>query len=96
MTGDADFYDFRQDDDDYYSQPRALFLLMSDEQKQALFDNTAGQLRNAMEMVRERHIANCTKCHPDYGKGVREALERMDPKEAVAQTDPHVHFPFNC
>nr|QDL90316.1 catalase [Blastocrithidia triatomae] len=96
LTGDADFYEFRQDDDDYYSQPRALFLLMNDQQKQALFDNTAGQLRNAMEMVRERHIANCTKCHPDYGKGVREALERMDPKEAVAQTDPHVHFPFNC
>ena len=41
INGDAAHWDFRNDDNDYFSQPRALFNLMNPEQKQALFNNTA-------------------------------------------------------
>ena len=34
-------WNFREDDDDYYSQPGTLFANMSPEQQQVLFDNTA-------------------------------------------------------
>ena len=47
INGDAAHWDYRQDDDDYFSQPRALFNLMSDAQKQALFGNTAAAMGDA-------------------------------------------------
>lgn len=81
INGDADHWNFREDDDDYFSQPRALFELMNDEQKQALFDNTAGNLGDAPDFIKERHIANCERCHPDYAKGVREAIKKASMHE---------------
>ncbi|MER2529604.1 MAG: catalase [Candidatus Competibacter denitrificans] len=74
IDGAADRWNFREDDDDYFSQPRALFRLMNDTQKQALFDNTARALGDAPAFVKQRHIDNCTKCDPAYGAGVAEAL----------------------
>ena len=41
LHGPVDNYDERAYDDDYYSQPGALFRLMTPEEKQALFENTA-------------------------------------------------------
>ena len=70
----ADHWDFRQDDADYYSQPRALFRLMTSAQQQALFDNTARAMGDAPEEIKRRHIANCTQCDPAYGAGVAKAL----------------------
>lgn len=74
LNGAADHWNFREDDDDYYSQPRALFQLMSPEQKQALFDNTARNICEAPEEIKRRHIANCSKADPAYGEGVAKAL----------------------
>jgi catalase len=74
IRGDADFWNFREDDDDYFSQPRALFRLMTPAQQQALFDNTARAMGDAPEEVKRRHIANCTRCDPAYGAGVAKAL----------------------
>jgi catalase len=74
LDGDADRYDFHQDDDDYYSQPRALFKLMSPKQKQALYDNTARNMGDAPKQIKLRHLANCWKVDPAYGKGVAKAL----------------------
>ncbi|WP_397448522.1 catalase [Pseudomonas sp. NA-150] len=64
-------------DEDYYSQPGALFRLMTTEQKQALFDNTARAIQGVEQMIVERHISNCTKADPAYGAGVREAINRL-------------------
>src|SRR5690606_38428314 len=47
ISGDADFWDYREDDDDYFTQPRKLFQQMSEAQKQALFSNTAGAMGDA-------------------------------------------------
>ena len=74
IDGAAARWDFDEDDDDYYSQPRALFNLMTDEQKQALFDNTAAEVGGASEATQRRHVENCTKCDPAYGAGVAKAL----------------------
>ncbi len=70
----ADRFDYRQDDDDYYSQPRALFELMDDAQKQVLFENTARAMGDAPDFIKQRHIDNCSKVDPAYGTGVKKAL----------------------
>lgn len=74
IDGDAYHYDFREDDDDYYTQPGNLFRLMTDDQKQRLFTNTAAEVGGAEKFIQERHIINCFKADPDYGKGVAAAL----------------------
>ncbi|MCB1668995.1 MAG: catalase [Porticoccaceae bacterium] len=73
LSGAAAHWDHREDED-YYSQPGQLFRLMSDKQKQALFDNTAASISGASVDVQKRHIANCLKADTDYGAGVANAL----------------------
>jgi catalase len=75
INGDADKFDFREDDHDYYSQPGNLFRMFSAEEKQRLFENTARALGPASKEVRDRHVANCTKADSAYGEGVAKALE---------------------
>ncbi|TXH22054.1 MAG: catalase [Chitinophagaceae bacterium] len=74
IEGMADHYDFREDDNDYYTQPGNLFRLMNDEQKQVLFNNTAAEVGGAEVFIQERHIQNCYKADPAYGTGVAKAL----------------------
>lgn len=74
IDGAADRWNFREDDDDYYSQPRALFKLMSPAQQQVLFDNTGRAMGDAPVEIKQRHVDNCTKCDPAYGAGVKKAL----------------------
>ena len=74
LDGAADRWDFREDDDDYYTQPGLLFRMMGVEQRQALFDNTARAMGDASEEVKVRHIGNCLKADPAYGAGVAAAL----------------------
>lgn len=74
LEGAADHYDFREDDDDYYTQPGNLFRLMNPEQQQALFGNTARAMDDAPKEIKLRHIRNCMKADPAYGKGVAEAM----------------------
>ncbi|MBE3024680.1 catalase [Janthinobacterium sp. GW458P] len=76
IEGAADHWNHRVDED-YYSQPRALFQLMTPAQQQALFDNTARAISGASEQVKQRHIGNCTLCDPAYGAGVAEAIGRL-------------------
>jgi catalase len=75
LSGAADHWNYREDDDDYYSQPGKLFRLMSPAQQDALFGNTARALGDAPEEVKLRHIGNCMKADPAYGKGVAKALK---------------------
>lgn len=74
LRGEADFWNFREDDEDYFTQPRRLFQLMTDEQRAALFQNTADAMADAPECIKRRHIENCTRCDPAYGAGVARAL----------------------
>jgi catalase len=73
LEGDAFHYDHREDDD-YFTQPGNLFRIMTPEQQQVLFDNTARNMGGAEQFIKERHIGNCYKADPNYGKGVAKAL----------------------
>jgi catalase len=73
LTGAADHWNHRVDAD-YWSQPGALFRLMSPEQQQTLFENTARSVGGAPREIQLRHIAHCTKADPAYGAGVAKAL----------------------
>ena len=72
LEGAADHWDHRTDED-YYSQPGKLFRLMSAEQQAVLFANTARAIGDAPRQIQIRHIGNCLKADPNYGKGVADA-----------------------
>ncbi|MEC2159217.1 catalase [Virgibacillus halodenitrificans] len=74
IHGDADRWDFREDDDNYFEQPGRLFNLMDAEQKQLLFENTARNMRGVDKHIKLRHINHCYKADPAYGEGVANAL----------------------
>jgi catalase len=48
--------------------------MMNTGQQQALFGNTARAMGDVPEEIKIRHISNCKKADPDYGRGVAEAL----------------------
>jgi catalase len=74
LDGAAFQYDFREDDDDYFTQPGILFRLMTPAQQKVLCENTARAMGDAPEMIKVRHIGNCLKADPAYGKGVADAM----------------------
>ena len=47
---------------------------MNLEQQKALFENTARAIGDAPKFVKVRHIGNCLKADPEYGKGVADTL----------------------
>ena len=73
IDGAADHWNQRVDED-YYSQPGNLFRLMTPDQQQALFGNTARAIGPARIEIKHRHIRNCLRADPAYGKGVADAL----------------------
>jgi catalase len=74
LSGAAAAWDFREDDSDYYTQPGKLFRLMTPAQQQVLFENTARAMGDAPDFIKVRHIGNCLRADPAYGKGVADAL----------------------
>ena len=73
ITGPADHYDHREGNDDY-SQPGALFRLMSKTQKVALMDNIVASMGGVPEFILLRQIGHFLKADPAYGRGVAERL----------------------
>jgi catalase len=74
LDGPADHWNYREDDADYYAQPGALFRLMTADQQRVLCENTGRAMGDAPRKVKIRHIGNCLKADPAYGKGVADAL----------------------
>jgi catalase len=75
LEGAAAHWNFREDDDDYYTQPGKLFrIIVAAGKEQLLFDNTARAMGDAPKEVKVRHIGNCLKADPAYGAGVAKAL----------------------
>lgn len=73
VSGDADRYDHRKEDD-YYTQPGNLFRLMNDSQKQQLFNNVKDAMGGVPDRVIARQLVHYYKADPEYGKGVADAL----------------------
>ncbi|WP_028353878.1 catalase [Bordetella petrii] len=61
-------------DEDYYSQPGALFRLMNDDQKQQLFGNIARHMAGVPEYIQRRQLEHFRRADPDYAAGVAAAL----------------------
>lgn len=64
-----------QSDEDYYSQAGDLFCLMNASQKTQLFNNIAAGLRLANASIQDRMYQQFLRAHPDYGAGVRLAVD---------------------
>ena len=77
ITGDADWWNYRDDDANYYKQPGDLFRLMTPEKQQLLFDNTARAMGDAPDFIKQRHVDNCSRADPAYGAGVAAALRKL-------------------
>lgn len=74
ISGDADRYNHRDGNDDF-SQPRALFELFDQAQKDRLFANIADAMDGVPQHIIDRQLALFDQVHPDYGNGVRAALK---------------------
>ncbi|MDR3344627.1 MAG: catalase [Oscillospiraceae bacterium] len=101
LFGDAYHYEPKDDlTDDCFYQPGKLYRLMSEEQKQALADNTnANMCQNNISVsmnVRYRHAAHCCLADADYGARIAncmgldlqkvQALSQLSHAELMAQT----------
>jgi catalase len=74
ISGDADRYNHREGNDDY-SQPRALFHLFDEGQKQRLFSNIAASMQGVPQEIIDRALVHFDQIDPAYGLGIREALK---------------------
>jgi len=72
ISGDADRYNHRIGNDDFI-QPRALFNLFDDAQKQRLFSNIAAAMIGIPDAIAERQCLLFDQIAPAYGAGVRAA-----------------------
>ena len=88
----ADRFNFREDDDDYFTQPGMLFRSFTPAQQQRLFENTARAISGASQETIDRHIGNCTKADAAYGAGVAAAIAALDAGEAPKATDEDLDF----
>ncbi|QKG44615.1 catalase [Providencia rettgeri] len=76
IEGAADHWDHREDQD-YFSQPRALYELLDDTEHQRMFKRIAGELIDATEATQVRQIELFKQVHPEYGAGVEKALKAL-------------------
>ena len=75
--GDIDRYDHREDDD-YYSQPAALFKLFDAAQRERLYMNIARHMGGAVPQdIVAKAIEHFGKIDPEYAQGVRRAIARL-------------------
>jgi catalase len=49
-------------------------VLIGPEKQALLFGNTARAIADAPKEIKIRHIGNCLKADPNYGKGVAKAI----------------------
>lgn len=73
LSGDADRYDHRVDED-YYSQAGALYRLMPEAEKERLAANIARAMSGVANAIVARQIAHFEKADPDYARRVRRKL----------------------
>jgi catalase len=73
VSGDAARYNHREGNDDY-GQPRALFNLFDQGQKQRLFSNIADAMQGVPQNIVKRQLAHFQKVSEEYAAGVEKAL----------------------
>jgi catalase len=84
-AGAVERYDHREDDD-YYSQPGALFRLFSDAERERLFGNIARHIDGVPEEIVARQLEHFRRADPAYAQGVASALAALrEPAQAAAK-----------
>ncbi len=73
VSGDADRYD-HNDGNDNYTQPGNLFRLMTPDQQERLFRNTAAAMDGVPEAIVQRQLVHFHKADPHYAAGVAKAV----------------------
>ncbi|EAA7344313.1 catalase [Salmonella enterica] len=76
VDGAAAHWNHREDTD-YYSQPRALFNLLSEEEHQRIYTRIAAELSQVPEDIQKRALHHFEQIHPDYSEGIIHALNRI-------------------
>ncbi|EAI4428572.1 catalase [Campylobacter lari] len=62
-------------DDDFYTQPRALFDIMNQDQKEQLFKNIAASMSGVDEKIIARALSHFEKISSEYANGVKKTLK---------------------
>ena len=75
LESDAWVNRYSTDEEDHYSQAGDLFRLMNDDQKQQLFNNIAGGLKQANTSIQQRMLSYMAKADSQYAKGVEAAMK---------------------
>ncbi|MGH9700925.1 MAG: catalase [Candidatus Acidiferrales bacterium] len=61
-------------DEDYYSQPGALFRLMKPDEKERLIGNIVASMKTVPQRIQELQIQHFYRADPAYGEGVAKGL----------------------
>lgn len=77
IEGAADHWNHREDTD-YFSQPRALFELIGEEERQRMYRRIADDIQSVPEFIQQRQIGIFSEVHPAYGAGVAAALAAIN------------------
>ena len=78
-AGVVDRYDHR-DDEDYYSQPAALFRLFDAAQRERFFGNIARHINGVPQEIPARQLEHFRRIDPAYAEGVIAALATLNEK----------------
>jgi len=73
ISGAIDRHNHRSDSD-YYSQPGALFRLMSRDERGRLISNIVASMSSVPPEIQKRQIEHFYKADPEYGIGVAKGL----------------------
>lgn len=73
IEGAAAHWDQREDTD-YYTQPRALYNLLSKAEHQRMFKRIAGELSQVPKQIRERALCHFAQISPNYADGIIKEL----------------------
>ena len=91
IDGNAARYDYKNDDEDYYGQPRIFWEKVLDDKGRAnLVENIVGSMINpAMGIenprpIQERMLRHWYKIHPDFGAAVAKGIG-IEPQKIAAE-----------
>lgn len=63
-------------DNDFYTQPKALFDIMNDSQKEQLFNNIASSMEGVEQKIIDKALIHFEKISKEYAEGVKKALSK--------------------
>ena len=67
-------WDYREDDNDYYTQAGDLYRLMSSAEKERMCNTIADMMRGINKKIIDVQIGHFTKADPAYGRRVQELI----------------------